>query len=1500
MYRTKLEKKVAMLFPLLFLCFVTALGNPSLSVSEQIEKHREWVRSHVPQPDKLNVDDLLVETAKAIVTSCLEEAYVNIIRYTGLKLELSPLVEYAGLRHINGIDKDDSLARNCLKFLSDKSAEMNAPYATAYIKSCIMNTAQSYQEQQEAINDFYSTAQTLYETNTSSKNKELWLYAQFSKAFAGSQRTFENPLSFENCRLLMAEIVRFYHETHIMSDIRAALYKDMDLYGSTLQLYPNYQAYINSNLAVNGDSILQGNYPLSYLTEGSSDEVYSGRVMGLWASIRILEKYLHPYHPDILGLKLYYCLYEDEKQNGVQELMKSINDYSLAYYGKDSYEAADVNSTVRHYNATHQLGGKTDYQPNFKTIKRYVSESSETYLKMLGLELLSQLSFGNIENAIRLSQEIKEKAKKIYADNKIEEVSCNVMDWFFQKNGIAGYETAFDDLVSEYLNCSSANISFETIGLGKNLVQIADNYFNDAVTALRLQRQTLIVMQKLVDRHNPLFAFEYLTYGQMAASAYPVPALTLDGREDAEALASDIIEVTSPIGGEFAYSTIGRYMLHSGHPDKAKQYLTKALTILEVKSHEKTLSQEEQESHRYYLASMYSQMLQLCSSQPELRDSVDYYGKKLILAFGDGFDFYPSFHSGIYSVLLGYYMDNYRVAESEEILNKCLAYYEQHPNATIDGFYVQLMKNLIMIYGNHYNNMDKCMQLAERVEKDIQKIQDWGSYENQVALLEMIYDLLEYKNPYDVRLFNYLNNLKSTIDRYMAVSKNSDNIWFNHSLYLYTKMLHFARDEQMYRQWFSNYSEGEIYETQFWNPLKEGIINYVIPDLLKMKDRLKEVSPHSYMKSPVYSQILLNLAIANQKCINDKSFAERLYKELAEYNEQYGLALLGNFYLEEDNVEKAIEIFEKYEKAYLTGPHSNGLGQIGEGELYLRLFMAYYRAGEYEKSLKPALACYNSIQSQIEKNLDLFTESEREAFMMKNGGGGGILLQMLLPYLPEKLSSMVYNIALREKGILLRASERIRQSILASNDLELKSSVDSLRLIRQQILMKTDNTPQVQDEALQLREKYEKLERYVLRASKPYRQKENAIPTWEEVRNALKKDEACVEFVMTDSATYALVLTSKSKKPQVVPLARHEDMKDLMEKSNQIEPSELAIFLYENDAEHLYEKFWEPLEKYIGKRTTVYYSPTGFLNFLAFAAFPLPEGGYLIDKYDLHQLTSTGMLVSSKQKKQKARSKTAAIYGAIYYNDNQQTNYSPLLADMRKRPDYYRTILTKKREAKESFPFLPCTILECDEIAKVLSDNSYHVEKLIEKSPTEQVFRQLNGNSPDILHISTHGFFANPQKSISIPYFQRINEKNSMTCTGLVFANGESAWQGEPYPLDNDNLLSASEVSALNLDNTELVVLSACETGLGSVNSDGVYGLLRGFKQAGTKSICVSLWSVNDLSTSQFMQSFYKIWFSKYKGKNMQKAMKEAMIEQRGRTPSPYYWAPFILYDADL
>ena len=107
-------------------------------------------------------------------------------------------------------------------------------------------------------------------------------------------------------------------------------------------------------------------------------------------------------------------------------------------------------------------------------------------------------------------------------------------------------------------------------------------------------------------------------------------------------------------------------------------------------------------------------------------------------------------------------------------------------------------------------------------------------------------------------------------------------------------------------------------------------------------------------------------------------------------------------------------------------------------------------------------------------------------------------------------------------------------------------------------------------------------------------------------------------------------------------------------------------------------------------------------------------------------------------------------------------------------------------------------------------------------------------------------------------------------------------------------IVSASEVSQLDLSNTQLTVLSACQTAVGHYSLEGVYGMHRGFKQAGAKSILASLWNVNDESTAQLMTLFYDKWLS---GMPMQQSLREAVKELRRDYPSPYFWAPFVLMD---
>ncbi|MBP6185625.1 MAG: CHAT domain-containing protein, partial [Saprospiraceae bacterium] len=179
---------------------------------------------------------------------------------------------------------------------------------------------------------------------------------------------------------------------------------------------------------------------------------------------------------------------------------------------------------------------------------------------------------------------------------------------------------------------------------------------------------------------------------------------------------------------------------------------------------------------------------------------------------------------------------------------------------------------------------------------------------------------------------------------------------------------------------------------------------------------------------------------------------------------------------------------------------------------------------------------------------------------------------------------------------------------------------------------------------------------------------------------------------------------------------------------------------------------------------------------------------------------------------------------------------------------------------------------------------------------------QLNNPSPRVLHIATHGFFfPDPVDKILTsregePVFKWSD--NPMIRSGLILAGGNYAWQNGKAvsPDKEDGILTAYEISQMNLSNTELVVLSACETGLGDIQgNEGVYGLQRAFKIAGAKYLIMSLWQVPDRETMEFMTTFYKNWLEQKL--SIPDAFRKTQREMRDRFFNPYSWGAFVLVE---
>ena len=179
-------------------------------------------------------------------------------------------------------------------------------------------------------------------------------------------------------------------------------------------------------------------------------------------------------------------------------------------------------------------------------------------------------------------------------------------------------------------------------------------------------------------------------------------------------------------------------------------------------------------------------------------------------------------------------------------------------------------------------------------------------------------------------------------------------------------------------------------------------------------------------------------------------------------------------------------------------------------------------------------------------------------------------------------------------------------------------------------------------------------------------------------------------------------------------------------------------------------------------------------------------------------------------------------------------------------------------------------------------------------------------SNPQILHLATHGFFAGDVntsdlqgRSNDLLFGQSIEkaQRFPLLRSGLMFCGSQNTIDGNynPSETNEDGILTGLEVMNLDLRTTELVVLSACETGLGEImNGEGVYGLQRAFKIAGAQNIMMSLWKVDDMATQILMGKFYGFWLD---GNTKREALKMARnyLRSQPKYDSPYYWGGFVL-----
>lgn len=325
----------------------------------------------------------------------------------------------------------------------------------------------------------------------------------------------------------------------------------------------------------------------------------------------------------------------------------------------------------------------------------------------------------------------------------------------------------------------------------------------------------------------------------------------------------------------------------------------------------------------------------------------------------------------------------------------------------------------------------------------------------------------------------------------------------------------------------------------------------------------------------------------------------------------------------------------------------------------------------------------------------------------------------------------------------------------------------------------------------------------------------------------------------------------------------------------------------------LYQLIFQPLALYLKNVKRIYISTDGLLNKIAFASLQDASGKYLIDRYELRFLLNTRDVASKKNVMLKAGNLTCALFGGAIFDATTSTVKDSLLASRS---------LPRGLRGSSSWDYLPGTLSEVQSINSILKGQHWSVAAYTDMQASEKNFKDKGGaNAPAIIHIATHGFyfplqrhFTNSARTIPSVY---QDAENPLMRSGLVFASANKSWLGAVVAEgDEDGILTAYELANMDLSNTQLVVLSACETGVGQImNGEGVFGLQRALRQAGVKKMIVSLWPVSDKETAEMMEHFYSALAI---SKNINASFRLAQAKMRSKYPDkPALWAGFLLME---
>ncbi len=654
--------------------------------------------------------------------------------------------------------------------------------------------------------------------------------------------------------------------------------------------------------------------------------------------------------------------------------------------------------------------------------------------------------------------------------------------------------------------------------------------------------------------------------------------------------------------------------------------------------------------------------------------------------------------------------------------------------------------------------------------------------------------------------------------------------------------------------------------------------------------------------NPVYAVALKNLSLVYtesdrfDEAINLLNTANNIWVQKLGNTQNINSAeielLIGDIEMRRGNAEAALEKYTIAKKTYkkeLGKEHPSYVKSIS------KMGRAYFTLNDYKKAEKNTEIALKDYIDYIDKFFPVLSEREKARYwnLIRSDFEFFITLGFNTPKKPELIGS-VYNNTLQTKALLLSSSIKVRNRIIQSGDSTLVANYNDWvakkdRLTRV-LSMSIEQQKEEDVDPQRLQKDIEDIEKSLSQNALFNAVNEEPI-IWEQVRDNLKSNEVAIEIiryrhfdkVFTDSVIYAaMVITPQTRNnPKVVYLPN----------GNYLETAGLSVYRssveYEIEDLESYEYFWKPIAQQIpnlGEDGRIYVSSEGVFNQINIEGLLLGGTNYVIDSTNIILVSNTKDIVISRnagaapQTASESGNETISLIGnPIFYSNLKESEYNT----------YTDRAITQ----------LPGTQVEIEKINEILQNHSaVNVQVFVNNEATEEQIRDLK--SPKIFHIATHGFFLADQGSSDDSNLSQDRAvTNPLLRSGVLLKNAGDlmADPNNVYAFNREGgVLTAYEAMNLNFDNTDIVILSACETGKGDVKvGEGVYGLQRAFLVAGAEAIIMSLFKVDDDATQQLMANFYENLYDKKMDKR--KAFSEAKISLRKDFSDPKYWSAFIM-----